>query len=119
MTKRPRLAKKIQPALRPLHERVLEMGAKISAAGAALAAIGGAYVWLGLPVIATSADIKKLNSSQAEIAVDVYSRDVRDNIIMRNSVKNDPTALKMIDQNLQEAKEKLKAAQDRRIELSK
>lgn len=95
------------------------MGTKISAAGAALAAIGGAYVWLGLPMVATSADIKRLNASQAEIAVDVYSKDVRDNIILRNAVKSDPTALKMIDQNLQEAKEKLKAAQERRIELSK
>ena len=107
------------PSPPPWDERVKDMAIKISAVSAACAALAGGYLWLGLPKVATSADIKRLDSNQAQIAVDVYAKDVRDQIILRNSVKNDPTALRMVDENIAEAKEKLKAAQDRRIELGK
>jgi len=89
--------------------------------GSVVGAIGviiGALIAIGLPMPATSQDIKRLDKSQADIAVDMYQRDVRDSIILRGTV-SDPTTQKLIEQNLREAQEKLSAAQARKLELAK
>jgi hypothetical protein len=77
-------------------------------------------VWfaIGGPRLATSQDIQKLDRKQTETAVDLYAKDVRDAIILRGAVQ-DSTTRQLIDENLRDAQEKLKAAQQRKIELSK
>ena len=85
--------------------------------GAAMA-IGGLWVTIGGPKLAFSTDIQRLDKVQADTAVDLYTKDVRDNIILRGTVQ-DPTTKSLIDENLREAQDKLKAAQSRKIELSK
>lgn len=81
-------------------------------------AVIGAWVGIGGPLPATSQDIKQLDRKQTDTAVDLYAKDVRDAIILRGTVQ-DPTTQRLIDENLREAQEKLKAAQSRKIELSK
>lgn len=91
---------------------------KAGAGVGALTAITTAWITIGGPVPALSTDLQRLDRKQTETAVDLYSKDVRDAIILRGAVK-DETTRRLIDENLREAQEKLKAAQERRIELSK
>lgn len=86
---------------------------------AALTAIGTLWLAAGFPKPATSADIAKLNASQTELAVDLYTKATRDALILRNTAKGDPSTQALIDQQLSEAQSKLKAAQDRKLELAK
>ena len=83
-----------------------------------MGAVIGAWVGIGGPLPATSQDIKRLDKSQTDAAVDLYSKEVRSNIILRGTVQ-EPTTRALIDESLREAQDKLKAAQDRKIELSK
>lgn len=85
----------------------------------AITAILALWVYLGFPRLATSADIQRLNASQAEMAVDLYQREVRDALITRSTVKADPATQALVDQNLNAARDKLKAAQDRKLELAR
>ena len=97
---------------------MFEILKNVGAALGAIVAIIGAWVGIGGPLPATSQDIKQLDRKQTETAVDLYSKDVRDSILLRNTVQ-DPTTQKLVDENLREAQEKLRAAQTRKIELSK
>ena len=91
---------------------------QLGAACGALGAIAVAWVSIGGPMPALTQDIKRLDKAQTETAVDLYSKDVRDSIILRGTV-TDPTTQRMVDENLREAQDKLRAAQERKIELSK
>lgn len=118
MTKRP--AKK--PVIVQVHPLFLVLRRWIIGIGsmaAALLAIGSFWIAVGWPRIATSADIQKLNAAQTDLAVDLYQKNVRDALISRSAVKNDPSTQALVDQNLREAQDKLKAAQDRKLELAK
>jgi len=53
-----------------------------------------------------------------ETAVDVYSRAISGDTITRSQV-TDPVTRTLIDQRIKDATDKLKAAQDRKIELTK
>lgn len=91
---------------------------KAGAAVGALTAITTAWITIGGPVPALSTDLRRLDRKQTETAVDLYAKDVRDAIILRGAVK-DETTRRLIDENLREAQEKLRAAQERKIELSR
>lgn len=91
---------------------------QIGAVCGAMGAIAVAWVSIGGPMPALTQDIKRLDKSQTETAVDLYTKDVRDSIILHGTV-TDPTTQKLVEENLREAQEKLKAAQSRKIELSK
>jgi len=91
---------------------------KIGSTVGALGVIVGAWIALGFPIPATSADIQRLDSQQLRTAVDVYRQDKRDAIIARSLAK-DPAVQRMLDEDLVEARQKLKDAQRRLIELPK
>lgn len=91
----------------------------MGAAAGALTAIIGLWLLIGAPIPAFSSDLRKLDNQQVETAIDLYRKDVRDAILLRGAVKGDPTAERLIEENLQEARDKLKRAQDRKIELSR
>jgi hypothetical protein len=84
--------------------------------GAILALIG---VWtaLGFPKPATSADINRLDRQQAEVAIDVYT--TKRNGLMLSEPPKDTQAHKIWEQQLNDANDQLKRAEDREIELSK
>jgi len=84
----------------------------------ALVAIVAAWHLFEMPSVAWSSDIKKLNVQQTDHALDFYSKAVRDDTILRSQI-SDPTTRALIDQRMNEAQDKLKRAQDRKIELSK
>jgi len=95
---------------------------QIKAAGAvaaAMTAIVVAYVQFGGPVPAWSEDIKRLDRQQTEIAVDIYRQAVKDGVLLQTFAGDNATARAIIDEDLREARENLKRARDRQIELSK
>lgn len=92
---------------------------RLGAAAAACSAIAAAWLAIGGPIPAFSGDIQRLDGQQIDTAIDLYRKDVRDAIILKGAVKGDPTAERLIEENLQEARDKLKRAQDRKIQLSK
>jgi len=91
---------------------------QVGAVCAALGAIAVSWVGIGGPMPALTQDIKRLDKAQTETAVDLYQKDVRDSIILRGTI-TDPTTQRLVEENLREAQDKLKAAQTRKIELSK
>ena len=88
--------------------------------GACGAVIALASVWhmMGGDTLAWASDLHKLNSRQIETAVDVYSRAISDDTITRAQI-TDPVTRALIDQRIKDASDKLKAAQDRKIDLTK
>lgn len=68
--------------------------------------------------LAWASDIQKLSRTQAEQAVDVYSKARRDELISLEAAK-EPQTKARIDQRLEEYNAKLKQARDRLIELAK
>lgn len=99
---------------RSLRTTIIQAG---SVAGA-LIAIGAAWHQFGGDTIAWSSDIRRLDARQTESAIDVYSKAVRDDTILRNQI-NDAVTRALIDQRLKESLDKLNAAQQRKIELGK
>jgi len=89
---------------------------------AALVSFGGftAGVWhlFGIDTPAWSSDLRKLDARQADEAIDVYTKAIRDDTILKAQV-SDPTTKALIDDRLNEYSVKLKNARDRKIELGK
>lgn len=92
---------------------------RIGALAGAVTATGALWLVIGGPLPALSSDIQRLDRQQTEQAIDIYSKEVRDQILLLGLTKNDPTAKAIVERNLEEAKEKLQRAQNRKIELSK
>lgn len=84
----------------------------------ALLAIAGVWLLMGWPKPAWSSDIRKLGTNQVDTAIDLYSKSVRDDTILRGQVK-DPVTRGLVDQRIKESEDKLNAARSRKIELSK
>jgi hypothetical protein len=99
-------------------DRLVVIAKRVGIVLGALTAMAAMWVSIGGPRLATSQDIQKLDRKQTETAVDLYAKDVRDAIILRGAVQ-DTTTRQLIDENLRDAQEKLKAAQQRKIELSR
>lgn len=75
------------------------------------------WILLGFPTLATSSDIQRLDRRQADTAVDVYSTKQRSLLVIAplpGTVAHDAWK-----QELDTASRQLKAAEDRKIELSK
>lgn len=83
----------------------------------ALVAIISAIQFLPIDRPAWSSDIKRLNRSQAEYAVELYSNKVR-SIIVTPKPTNEPNAT-LWTEELDRAKRQLDSAERQRIELSK
>jgi len=83
----------------------------------ALAAIFGLWVTIGGPTIATGTDIKRLDRQQAETATEVYSTKLRSLIIIAPPANT--AAHQAWQEELARARDQLKRAEDRKIELSK
>ena len=88
-----------------------------SVAGAVVALVAAWHLF-NMPTPAWSSDIQKLNIQQTEHALDFYSKAVRDDTILRSQI-TDTTTRALIDQRMQEAQDKLRRAQERKIELTK
>lgn len=99
-------------------DRMVIAAKRLSIIFGAITAMIAVWVAVDGPRLATSQDLQKLDRKQTETAVDLYAKDVRDAIILRGAVQ-DETTRKLIDENLRDAQEKLKAAQQRKIELSR
>ena len=84
--------------------------------GAILAVIG---IWgaLGWPTTATSNDIHRLDRQQSETAIEVYDRKVRG--YLSSAPPADPVNRQIWEEDLRRARDQLKRAEDRKIELSK
>jgi hypothetical protein len=94
---------------------------QVKAAGAmaaALTAIVAAYAQFG-PMPAWSEDIRRLDRQQTEIAVDIYRQAVKDGVLLQTFAGNNATARAIIEEDLREARENLKRARDRQIELAR
>lgn len=91
---------------------------KIGGAAGAIVAIAAAWHLFGAPVPAWSSDIRKLDARQAETAIDVYSKAVRDDTILMEQITK-PQSRAVIQERLEYFKNQLKNARDRKIELSK
>lgn len=75
------------------------------------------WILLGFPTLATSTDIKRLDRAQAETAVEVYDRKVR--AYLTSTPPSDPVHRQIWDEELRRAREQLKSAEDRKIQLSR
>ena len=84
----------------------------------ALLALGGLWSALGWPTPAWSSDIQRLNARQASTAVDVYSRAISDDMILKSQVTDQMTK-DLIDDRIKMNTEKLEDSQKRKIELSR
>jgi hypothetical protein len=91
---------------------------KLGAAATALIAMGTVMTWVG-GQLAWSGDIRRLDRQQAETAVEVYSKALRDGVVLRQAVKDDPTARAFVDYEIGDVKSKLQQSRDRLIQLSK
>jgi len=84
---------------------------------AALLACLGLWLALGGGTIATGSDIKRLDRQQSETAIEVYDRKVRG--YLANPAPADPVNRQIWEEDLRRARDQLKRAEDRKIELSK
>ena len=87
-----------------------------SLAGAVLA-IGGLWIAIGGPMIATSSDIKRLDRQQTEAAVELYQTKTRSLLVI--SPTPGTPAHQAWQEELAHARDQLKRAEDRKIELAK
>lgn len=92
---------------------------KLGAGAGAIMTLLGLWLAIGGPIPAMSGDIQRLDRQQVDIAVDLYRKNVRDGLLLRGVVKDDPTARRIVDEDLNEARANLERAQKRKIELSK
>lgn len=83
----------------------------------ALTAIGALWITLGFPTIATSSDIKRLDRQQADTAIDIYQTKLRSLLVVSPSTGT--AAYKAWEEELNQARDQLKRAEDRKIDLSK
>ena len=91
---------------------------KAGAVATALIALVAAWHLFGGDSPAWSSDLRKLDARQSESAIDTYTKAIRDDTILKSQV-NDRATQALIDERLREYHTKLKAAQDRKIELGK
>lgn len=96
----------------------MKLVTQISAFIGAILAVVSLWAILG---IATSGDIRTLDRKQVETAIEVHRRSVRDGILLAPTIAKDPDspAAKIWAEDLAQARQDLKRAQDRKIELSK
>lgn len=85
-------------------------------AGAITAVITAWHV-IGGPMPAWSSDILKLDRKQTEIAAELYANRVRS--LLAYPPPTDPVARQNWNEELRQSRQKLDAAEQRRIELSK
>ncbi len=90
---------------------------KLGTVAGSLTAIGALWVALGGPTPATSADIKRLDRQQTETAIDVYNTKLRSLPVIAPA-ENTP-AYQAWKEELDQTREQIKRAEDRKIELSK
>lgn len=84
-----------------------------SGVGAAIAL----WMVLGFPTLATSNDIQKITRSQADAAIEIYSNKQRGLIATTPPIGT--VAHEAWKEEIDTARRQLKAAEDRKIELSK
>lgn len=86
--------------------------------GAVLATVG---LWgaLGFPTVATSGDIRRLDRQQAATAVEIYQSKTRNIILNAPAASATAQTHRLYEEELRQAREQLKAAEDRRIELAR
>ncbi len=75
------------------------------------------WILLGFPTLATSSDIQRLDRKQADTAVEVYSTKQRS--LLSIAPPTGTVAHEAWQQELNAARDQLKRAEDRKIELSK
>lgn len=92
-----------------------------TAIATALTAAAAAWVSLGFPVPASSEDIRRLDRQQAEQAIEIYQRAVRDGVIALTNpeITASAVARTIVEQQLEKDKAKLDAARERSIELTR
>lgn len=89
---------------------------KLGATAGALVAVGAVLSYLA-SFLAWSADIRRLDRQQLETAVEVYSATRRSLLVIEPPAGT--TAHKAWREELEDARNKLRRAQDRKIELSR
>ena len=77
------------------------------------------YILLGFPTIATSNDIQKLDRRQADTAVEVYQSKVRGTILNAPAPTANAQTQRLYEEELNQARNQLKRAEERKIELSR
>lgn len=82
-----------------------------------IGALIGVWMVLGLPGIALTSDIQRLDRSQAGVAVEVYDSKLRRYLAAQPPT--DPVARQLWDEEIRRARQQLDDAEKRRIELSK
>ncbi len=87
-----------------------------SAAGAIMA-IAAFWASFGFPTLATGSDIKRLDRVQAEAAVEIYQTKTRSLLVI--SPPDGTPAYNAWKEELNHARDQLKRAEDRKIELAK
>jgi hypothetical protein len=90
---------------------------RAGATAGALSALGVLWISLGFPTLATGSDIKRLDRTQAEHAVELYNAKLRTLLVIAPPA-NTPAA-KAWEEELRQAREQVKRAEDRKIELGK
>lgn len=102
------------PTFKLIRTRLMQAGA----IAAAIVSIAAAWHLFNLDTPAWSSDLRKANARQADTAIDVYTKAIRDDTILRSQI-NDPTTKALIDDRLNEYNSKLLDARERKIELGK
>lgn len=75
------------------------------------------WATLGFPTLATGSDVQRLDRMQTETAVEVYDRKVRGYLSVAPPA--DPVNKQIWEEELRRARDQLKRAEDRKIELSR
>jgi len=83
----------------------------------AIAAIIALWLTFGGPTIATSADIKRLDRQQADIAIEIYQTKLRS--LLSLSPAQDTPAYSAWQEELAQTRDQIKRAEDRKLELAK
>ena len=90
---------------------------RIGGIAGAITAIGALWATIGGPLPATSADIKRLDRSQADVATEVYQTKLRS--LLAVSPPEGTAAHEAWKEELSHTRDQIKRAEDRKIELSK
>lgn len=99
--------------MNPVLKKVITAG-EVSGAIAAIVAI---WMAIGGPMLATSADIHRLDRQQADTAAEVYQTKLRS--LLAISPAPNTTAHQAWEEELAHTRDQIKRAEDRKIELSK
>lgn len=116
MPKKPMPRFSLQRSWRSAPGWIKRVGAVGTIAGA-VGAIITTWHLIGAPIPAWSSDILKLDRKQTEIAAELYGNRVRN--LLAIPPPADPVARQNWDEELRQSRQKLDAAEQRRIELSK